>query len=61
MKALIRRVRLLAAREDGPTTVEYAVMLTLIVCVAIAAITVIGTKVAQSYSTLESSLPDGSG
>ncbi len=37
-------------REDGPTAVEYAVMLALIVVVCIAAITTIGSNVNAVYS-----------
>lgn len=38
--------------EGGATTVEYAVMLALIVLAAVAAIASIGTKVDFTYSTL---------
>ena len=43
-------------REDGPTAVEYAVMLALIIVVCIAAITAIGTSANQTFSTVGSSL-----
>jgi pilus assembly protein Flp/PilA len=43
-------------REDGPTAVEYAVMLALIIVVCIAAITAIGTNANQTFSTVGSSL-----
>jgi len=36
-------------REDGPTAVEYAVMLALIVVVCIAAITTLGTNASQTF------------
>jgi len=36
--------------EDGPTAVEYAVMLALIIVVCVAAITTLGTKVNAVYS-----------
>jgi pilus assembly protein Flp/PilA len=42
--------------EDGPTAVEYAVMLALIVVVCIAAITAIGTNANATFSTVGSSL-----
>ena len=37
--------------EDGPTAVEYAVMVALIIVVSIAAITTLGTKVSSTFST----------
>jgi pilus assembly protein Flp/PilA len=36
-------------REDGPTAVEYAVMLALIVVVCITAITAVGTNAAKVF------------
>jgi pilus assembly protein Flp/PilA len=48
-------------REDGPTAVEYAVMLALIVVVCIAAITAIGTNTNSSFSLVGSAIrPSGS-
>ena len=43
-------------REDGPTAVEYAVMLALIIVVCIAAITAIGTNANSTFSSVGSSL-----
>ena len=43
-------------REDGPTAVEDAVMLALIVVVCIAAITAIGAASNQTFSSVGSSL-----
>ena len=37
--------------EDGPTAVEYAVMVALIIVVSIAAITTLGTKVSSTFSS----------
>ena len=37
--------------ENGPTAVEYAVMVALIIVVSIAAITTLGTKVSSTFST----------
>ena len=37
-------------REDGPTAVEYAVMLALIIVVCIAAITALGTNANNTFS-----------
>ena len=36
-------------REDGPTAVEYAVMLALIIVVCIAAITTLGTNANKTF------------
>jgi pilus assembly protein Flp/PilA len=38
--------------EDGPTAVEYAVMLALIVVVCITAITTLGTNANQTFTTV---------
>ena len=43
-------------REDGPTAVEYAVMLALIIVVCIAAITAIGTNANATFSTVGSAI-----
>ena len=37
-------------REDGPTAVEYAVMLALIIVVCILSITILGTNSNNTYS-----------
>jgi pilus assembly protein Flp/PilA len=39
-------------REDGPTAVEYAVMLALIIVVCIAAITALGQKANDTFSNV---------
>src|SRR5256885_2334884 len=43
-------------KEDGPTAVEYAVMLALIIVVCIAAITAIGTSANQTFSSVGSAI-----
>jgi len=43
-------------KEDGPTAVEYAVMLALIIVVCIAAITAIGTNANSTFSQVGSTL-----
>ena len=52
MKKAVRFLK----QEDGPTAVEYAVMLALIIVVCIAAITAIGTNANSTFSTVGSSL-----
>jgi pilus assembly protein Flp/PilA len=42
--------------EDGPTAVEYAVMVALIIVVSIAAITTLGTKVSSTFSGAASAI-----
>ena len=43
-------------REDGPTAVEYAVMLALIIVVCIAAIGVLGTNTNNTFSKVGSAV-----
>jgi pilus assembly protein Flp/PilA len=39
-------------REDGPTAVEYAVMLSLIIVVCLAAISVLGQKASGTFTSV---------
>jgi pilus assembly protein Flp/PilA len=43
-------------REDGPTAVEYAVMLALIIVVCITAITAIGTNANKTFNNVANNL-----
>ena len=43
-------------QEDGPTAVEYAVMLALIIVVCIAAITALGSNASQTFSYVGSNV-----
>jgi len=43
-------------REDGPTAVEYAVMLALIIVVCITAITALGTNANKTFSSVSTSI-----
>ena len=43
-------------REDGPTAVEYAVMLALIIVVCITAITAIGTNANKTFNNVADNL-----
>ena len=47
-------------REDGPTAVEYAVMLALIIVVCITAITAVGTNANKTFSNVASNLTTAS-
>jgi pilus assembly protein Flp/PilA len=42
--------------EDGPTAVEYAVMLALIIVVCITAITTLGTNANKTFSSVGSTI-----
>jgi pilus assembly protein Flp/PilA len=55
MLNLIQSAKRFLVSEDGPTAVEYAVMLALIIIVCTAAISAIGT----SASTVFQSIADG--
>ena len=46
--------------EDGPTAVEYAVMLALIIVVCLAAITTIGTNASSTFSKIGSTVGSSS-
>ena len=56
MRMLLRKTRRLLASEDGPTAVEYAVMLALIVITCLAAISTLGTRSSTTFSNVGSSL-----
>ena len=56
MKSLAIRVRQFLVCEDGPTAVEYAVMLALIVIVCLTAITAVGTKTSSTFDNVSTSL-----
>ena len=47
-------------REDGPTAVEYAVMLALIIVVCIAAIGALGTGASNTFSNVSLNAAAGS-
>jgi pilus assembly protein Flp/PilA len=47
-------------REDGPTAVEYAVMLALIIVVCIAAITTLGSNANSTFSSVGNSIGSAS-
>lgn len=56
MKAFAKKLVKFMKREDGPTAVEYAVILALIVVVCIAAITAIGGSSNQTFSKVGSAI-----
>jgi pilus assembly protein Flp/PilA len=58
-----RRAVAFLKKEDGPTAVEYAVMLALIIVVLIAAIANIGSTTSETYNnvSLQGVKPSGGG
>jgi pilus assembly protein Flp/PilA len=58
LQRLLRRGREFVTNEDGPSVVEYAVMLGLIVLVSIAAITSVGMQMYSIYDVINASIPE---
>ncbi len=56
MKNFATKLRRFLKSEDGPTAVEYAVMLSLIIAVCLAAITTIGTNASSVFSRVANSI-----
>ena len=54
MRKFMQQVANFLKREDGPTAVEYAVMLALIIVVCIAAITALGSNANNTFSYVAS-------
>ncbi len=52
MRKLSEAVVNFIQREDGPTAVEYAVMLSLIIVVCLVAITALGTNASKTFNTV---------
>jgi pilus assembly protein Flp/PilA len=61
MRSLTKNLVSFLKAEDGPTAVEYAVMLALIIVVCIAAITSIGSAANQTFSFVGSAIAPPSG
>lgn len=57
MNKMMQKVRELWISEEGATATEYAVMLALIIIVAIAAITLLGNKVNNTFQNIANRLP----
>jgi pilus assembly protein Flp/PilA len=56
MKSLAQKVQRFLVSEDGPTAVEYAVMLALIVIVCLTAISAIGSKASSTFTNVSTQL-----
>ena len=53
---LFKSIKTFLVSEDGPTAVEYAVMLALIIVVCISTVTTIGTKANSKFQSAASKL-----
>lgn len=60
MRSLASKVQRFLVSEDGPTAVEYAVMLALIVIVCLTAIQSIGTRANATFTAVSNALPAAS-
>ncbi|MFI5461300.1 MAG: Flp family type IVb pilin [Isosphaerales bacterium] len=56
MSCVISKVRRFLVSEDGPTAVEYAVMLALIVVACVAVVTSLGKSISGTFSSVSSTL-----
>jgi pilus assembly protein Flp/PilA len=56
MRKFVDSVKRFVKSEDGPTAVEYAVMLALIIVVCIAVITQVGTSASATFNTVNGAL-----
>lgn len=62
MRSLSKSLVSFLKKEDGPTAVEYAVMLALIIVVCIAAVTTLGSNANSTFSFVGSAIkPTGAG
>ena len=53
---MLTRISTFFRNEDGPTAVEYAVMLALIIVVCLVAITALGTNANATFTTVSNKL-----
>jgi pilus assembly protein Flp/PilA len=56
MRKLVHEAVKFLKAEDGPTAVEYAVMLALIIVVCLVAITALGTNANQTFTTVSNEI-----
>jgi pilus assembly protein Flp/PilA len=56
MKSLAKKMQRFLTSEDGPTAVEYAVMLALIIIVCLTAINSLGTNTKATFNTVAGSI-----
>jgi pilus assembly protein Flp/PilA len=60
MRKFAERVANFLKREDGPTAVEYAVMLALIIVVCITAITALGSNANKTFTSVSNTIGSAS-
>jgi len=60
MNKFLLHARRFLVSEDGPTAVEYAVMLALIIVVCLTAIQAIGTNANTTFNSVATVMPGGS-
>jgi pilus assembly protein Flp/PilA len=60
MSKFITKVADFLKREDGPTAVEYAVMLALIIVVCITAITALGSNANKTFTSVGNTIGSAS-
>jgi pilus assembly protein Flp/PilA len=60
MRSIAKKLVSFLKKEDGPTAVEYAVMLALIVVVCIAAITTLGSNASNTFNNVSLNTAAGS-
>jgi pilus assembly protein Flp/PilA len=60
MKPVFARILEFLRKEDGPTAVEYAVMLALIIVICLAAISVLGQNASGTFSSVGQSIGSAS-
>lgn len=56
MSNILKNVRQFIVSEDGPTAVEYAVMLALILVACITIVTTLGKTISGTFTTVNTSL-----
>ena len=54
---LMKRIGTFLASEDGPTAVEYAVMLALIIIVCVGAVELLGGNTSDSFADTAAKMP----
>ena len=56
MQGMISKVQRFLISEDGPTAVEYAVMLALILVACISIVTTLGKSISSTFTSVNTSL-----
>jgi len=58
MRNFVKAVARFLRKEDGPTAVEYAVMLALIIVICLAAIGALGTSASNTFTNVHTAIDD---